>query len=171
MSLYPQPRPMTLGTIPSGPAGTAATLKEMVKLARQFKKDVGVRQVAAQLVRDLPQYDKLGEIKALHAFVRDSIRYTSDIRGVETLQTPKATLEMGVGDCDDKSTLLAALLESIGTPARFVALCMGGAENFSHVLVEARFGSKGKWMPLETIRPVEAGWYPAKVTKKMIAHI
>jgi transglutaminase-like putative cysteine protease len=162
---------MTLGILPSGSAGTAATLKEMVKLARQYKKDVGVRQVAAQLVRDLPQYDKLGEIRALHAFVRDSIRYTGDIRGVETLQTPKATLEMGVGDCDDKSTLLAALLESIGTPARFVALCMNGAGNFSHVLAEARYGPPGKWMPLETIRPVDAGWYPASVTKKMIAHV
>lgn len=171
MSLYPNPRPMTLGTLPPGRAGTAATLKEMVKLARQYKKDSGVREVAARLVANLPQYDRLGEIRALHAFVRDSIRYTNDIKGVETLQTPKATLELGIGDCDDKSTLLASLLESIGRPARFVALALNGSQGFSHVLCEARYGPPGKWLPLETIRPVEAGWYPANVTKKMIAHV
>lgn len=168
MSFYPAPRPMTLGTVPSGPAGIAATLKIMKRLALQFKKDAGVREVAGSLVRDLPQYDTMGEIRALHAFVRDSIRYTGDIRGVETLQTPKATLELGVGDCDDKSLLLAALLLSINRPARFVAVGLNGG-GLSHVLVETRFGKS--WMPLETIRPVEPGWFPPNVTSKMIAHV
>lgn len=168
MSFYPAPRPMTLGQLPSGSAGIAETLKIMVRLAREYKKDVGVREVAARLVRNVPQYDTLGEVRALHAFVRDCIRYTSDIRGVETVQTPRATLEMAVGDCDDKSTLLAALLESIGRPARFVAIGMNGRA-LSHVLVETRAG-KG-WIPLETIRPVEAGWSPPGVTRKMIAHV
>lgn len=168
MSLYPAPRPITLGLLPSGPAGIAATLKIMVRLARQYKKDVGVREVAARIVRDLPQYDALGEIRALHAFVRDCIRYTGDIRGVETLQTPRATLEMAVGDCDDKSLLLATLLLTINRPARFVAIGMNGGD-LSHVLVEVRHGAG--WLPLETIRPVEVGWTPPNVTKKMIAHI
>jgi transglutaminase-like putative cysteine protease len=168
LSFYPAPRPMTLGTVPSGPAGIAATLKIMVGLARQYKKDVGVRELAGKLVRDLPQYDKMGEIRALHAFVRDHIRYTGDIRGVETLQTPKATLEMGVGDCDDKSLLLASLLLAINLPARFVAIGLNGGQ-LSHVLTEVRYG-KG-WLPLETIRPVAAGWFPENVTSKMTAHI
>jgi transglutaminase-like putative cysteine protease len=168
MPLYPSPRPMSLGWLPSGPAGVSATLKAMVRLAREYKKDAGVREVAASLVRQLPQYDTAGEIRALHAFVRDAIRYTSDIAGVETLHTPKATLEMGVGDCDDKALLLSALLESIGKKTRFVAIGMNGRP-LSHVLVEVRCG-KG-WMPLETIRPVEAGWYPPNVTSKMEAHV
>lgn len=170
MSLYPQPRPMTLGMIPSGPAGVSATLKIMVRLARQYKKDAGVRELASSLVRGLDQYDTTGEIRALQAFVRDGIRYTSDIRGVETIQTPKATLELGVGDCDDKSLLLAALLESIGRPARFVAIAMNGGQ-YTHVLVETRCGKAGRWVALETIRPVEMGWTPPAVTKKMIAHV
>jgi transglutaminase-like putative cysteine protease len=142
----------------------------MVKLAREFKKDIGVREVAGNLVRNLPQYDGMGEVRALHHFVRDSVRYTGDIAGVETLQTPKATLELGVGDCDDKSLLLAALLKAINRPARFVAIAMNGGE-FSHVLVETRAGKAGNWIPLETIRPVEPGWFPPGVTKKMIAHV
>jgi transglutaminase-like putative cysteine protease len=155
--------------VPSGPAGISATLKAMVKLARDGSKDPGVRQLAADLVRGLPQYDIAGELKACHAFVRDHIRYTNDIVGMELLQTPRATLEMGVGDCDDKSTLLAALLQSIGRRCRFVALGFNGASNYSHVLVEARM-ARG-WIPLETIRPVEPGWYPKNVTRRMIAYV
>lgn len=173
--LYPQPRPMTLGMVPSGPAGIAATLKTMVRVARDARKDPGVRQLAASLVRDLPQYDTVGEVRALHAFVRDHIRYTNDIRNVELIQTPKATLEMGVGDCDDKSTLLASLLESIGRPTRFVAIAMKPSDQFSHVYVETRLGvdAKGRprWVPLETIKPVDAGWSPSNVTRRMVAHV
>lgn len=171
MSLYPRPRPATLGLVPSGPAGIRATLRKMVDLARAYKKDPGIRQLAASLVRDLSQYDTLGEIRALHAFVRDHIRYTNDINGVELLQTPQATLEMGVGDCDDKSTLLASLLESIGRPARFVAIALAPSQNYSHVLVETRYGKKDSWLPLETIRPVDIGWWPPGVSKKMVAHV
>lgn len=170
MSLYPTAHPITMGLLPSGPAGTAATLKQMVKLVREYKKDSGVRELATRLVRDLPQYDTLGEVKALHAFVRDGIRYTGDIAGVETLQTPRATLETGVGDCDDKATLLAALLQAINKPARFVAIKIGTPQ-FTHVLVETRAGAAGKWLPLETIKPVPVGWYPPGVTGKMTAHV
>jgi transglutaminase-like putative cysteine protease len=161
---------MTLGLIPSGPAGIAATLKIMAKLARQFKKDVGIRELAGNLVRNLPQYDNSGSVRALHAFVRDSIRYTGDIKGVETIQTPKATLELGVGDCDDKSLLLASLLQAIGMPARFIAIAMNDGP-YTHVLVETQLGRGGRWVPLETIRPVDVGWFPPNVTKKMIAHV
>lgn len=170
MSFYPaQPRPSLIDGLPSGAAGVSATLKAMVRLARQYKKDAGVREVVAKLIRDLPQYDQAGEIRVLHAFVRDSIRYTSDIRNVETLQTPKATLELGIGDCDDKALLLATMLEIVGRPARFVAIGMNGG-GLSHVLAEVRHGKRG-WMPLETIRPVSPGWTPPNVTSKMIAHI
>lgn len=160
---------MTLGLLPDGPAGTAATLKAMAALTRQYRRDPGIMQLARSLVADLPQYDRVGEVKALHAFVRDHIRYTNDPKDVELLQTPKATLEMGTGDCDDKSTLLASLLEAIGRPARFVALAFKPFANYSHVLTETRLG-KG-WVPLETIKPVAAGWGPPNVSRRMVAHV
>ncbi len=61
--------------------------------------------------------------KKLHRFVRDNIRYIKDIRDVETVAYPDITLQQGQGDCDDKSVLLASLLESIGHPT---PLCCGG---------------------------------------------
>lgn len=160
---------MSLGVLPSGDAGVADTLKIMRKLARDGRKDPLIIEQAGRLVRDLPQYDKAGEVKALHAFVRDSIRYTSDPVSLELVRTPRAILQMGVGDCDDKSTLLAALLLAIGLPARFVAVALSPSRSFSHVLVETRRG-KG-WIPLETIKPVEAGWGPPNVTRRMVIHV
>lgn len=170
MNFYPGARPTTLARIPSGPAGIKATLQAMSRMVRAFKKDQGVRELASSLIRDLPQYDGNGEIRALHAFVRDCIRYTNDIRGVEMVQTPRVTLERGTGDCDDKSTLLAALLESIGKATRFAAVGFGDGIGHSHVLVEVRAGRAGRWIPLETIKPVEAGWQPAGIRRKMVAH-
>lgn len=170
MNHYPPPRPMTLARIPSGREGIKLTLQAMSRLVRAFKKDPGVREVACKLVRNLSQYDRVGEVKALHAFVRDCIRYTNDITDVETLQTPRATLELGVGDCDDKSTLLATLLEAIGRPTRFAALGFSDNGAHTHVLVEVRSGKSGRWIPLETIKPVEAGWGPAGVKRMMVAH-
>lgn len=170
MNYYPAPRPMTLERIPSGREGIKRTLHAMTRLVRAFKKDAGVREVACQLVRNLPQYDRLGELRTLHAFVRDCIRYTNDITRVETVQTPRATLEMGVGDCDDKSTLLATLLEAIGRPTRFAAIGFSEGGPHVHVLVEILAGKSGRWVPLETIKPVEAGWGPAGIKRMMVSH-
>lgn len=170
MNLYPAPRPMTLGVLPSGREGIKLTLQAMSRLTKAWKKDPGIRQLAAELIRDVPQYDNPGEVRALHAFVRDNIRYTGDIRGVETIQTPRATLEMGVGDCDDKSLLLASLLESIGKATRFVAVGFRDFGGHSHVLVEVFLGKPGRWVPLETIKDVPAGWEPAGIKRRMVAH-
>ena len=169
MSFYPVPRPFTLGALPSGRSGTAETLKVMKRLAREGAKDPGVIQVASELVRDLPQYDRVGEICALHEFVRDSIRYTNDPLDIELVRTPRAILEMGVGDCDDKSILLSSLLRCIGRPSRFIAIQMKGTNGYSHVYVETPMGER--WIALETIKPVAAGWSPANVTRRMVVHV
>ncbi len=162
-------RPMTLGALPGGATGTSVTLNHMVKLARDGAKDPIVIQTAHALVANLPQYDRLGEIKALHAFVRDAIRYTNDPLDVELLRTPRAMLEMKSGDCDDKAILLAALLRAIGRPSRFVALAMNKSDLYSHVLVQTPW-NKG-WLNLETIMPVEAGWSPPGATKIMVRNV
>jgi hypothetical protein len=169
MSFYPNPRPMAVQGVPSGHAGTALTLRAMKRLAREGAKDAGVIQVASRLVRHLMQYDRIAEIVALHAFVRDSIRYTNDPTDLELLRTPRAILEMGVGDCDDKSTLLSALLRCINHPSRFVAVELQRDAGFSHVYVETPVGRR--WVTLETIRPVAVGWTPPGVTKRMVVHV
>lgn len=150
----------TLGLIPDGPAGIAATLKIMGQMVRSGKKDTNnVRNVALGLVADLQQKDYSGEVRALHAYVRDCVRYVQDVTGVETVQTPQVTLMNHAGDCDDKSVLLAALLESIGHPTKFVAVGRAPGE-YEHVYVETKIGPR--WIPLETTENVEPGWEPPR---------
>ncbi|MES9855941.1 MAG: transglutaminase-like domain-containing protein [Sedimenticola sp.] len=153
-----------LQMIPSGPEGVYETLKIMKNITRQGKKDIAIRTKAMNLTRGLGQKDFLGEIKNIHRFVRDNIRYIKDIRGVETIATPEITMRLGQGDCDDKSVLMASLLESIGHPTRFVAVGFS-PRNYSHVFVETKLANR--WVGLETTEPVEVGWQPKGVMSRM----
>lgn len=154
-----------LREISSGARGTLETLKLMRALVREGKRNLFVRQTATALISDLRQKDFAGEVKRIHAFVRDKIRYVKDIRGIETLHTPEKILEFGQGDCDDKSILVATLLEVIGHPTRFVAM---GFKNggFCHVYVETKIGRK--WIGVETTEPVSFGWTPPNQTSRMV---
>ena len=144
-----------------------ATLKIMRGLVRRGKKNIEVRMAAVRAVAGLKDKDWRGEAGRIHSFVRDDIRYVRDIRGVETIHTPERILDIGQGDCDDKSVLLASMLESIGHPTRFVAVAFGH-KHFSHVLVETKIGSR--WIACETTMPWKFGRYPPKVTNRMEVH-
>lgn len=157
-------------SIPEGEAGIRETLKQMVKITKQFRSDVALRQLASTLFREaqLAQGDFWGEVVTLHAFVRDSIRYMGDVHDIETLQTPQVTLQIEAGDCDDKCMLLGSLLECCNHQARFLAVGLRG-QGFSHVLTETKF--KNRWITLETCRNVKAGWQPQNITTRMYAHV
>ena len=132
----------------------------MRRFVQEYKTNPTILKLARGLTRWLPQKDYAAEIDALFLFVQNNIRYVRDINGVETIQTPVKTLELGSGDCDDKTTLLAALLESIGFETRFHA--MGFRKNsVSHVLLEARLDQQ--WVPLETTEQVSMGWIPPRI--------
>ena len=118
-----RPTSVTLQGIHSGAKGTRQTLQAMAGFVRS---DMGklspiIREMAVRLTMGCPQKDLVSEVKCIHRFVRDQIRYVRDINGVETVHTPEKVLEYGAGDCDDKTVLTAALLESIGYRTRIVA--------------------------------------------------
>jgi transglutaminase-like putative cysteine protease len=156
----------TLQAIPSGIAGIETTLAAMRRFVEEYKTYPEVRELALSLTRGLPQKDFHGEARALFNFVKNSIRYVKDINGVETVQTPLKTLEYGQGDCDDKATVLAALLESLGHETRLYAVGFA-PQNISHVLLECNIN--GEWIALETTEPVEFGWRPQFVQTERFA--
>lgn len=158
-------RPTTLQAIPDGPAGVYQTLKIMRQFVRQGKRTPAVRELALSLVKPNGQKDWIGEIKSIHEYVKNDIRYVRDIAGVETVQTPETTMDIGQGDCDDKSVLVASLLESVGHPTRFTAIGFR-PYNYSHVLVETKVGDK--WISVETTEPVELGWQPRNILNRMV---
>lgn len=140
------------------------TLRVMRAMTLNGRKHPIVRLTAQQLVADLPAKDAGAEIRRVHAFVRDEIRYVRDIRNVETVHAPEVTLELGSGDCDDKSVLAASLLEAIGHRTRFMAVGFAPGQ-LSHVLPEVKLGPH--WVPLEVTEPVRPGWFPSGVVERM----
>jgi transglutaminase-like putative cysteine protease len=159
----------------------------MVDVASTFKTDLNVRTLAVCLVGGrvvtlnngcqvryplCRPKDYVAELRCLHAFVRDHIRYVRDVDNVETLQTPVQTLNVLAGDCDDKAMLFCALAGSIGFPTRYAAIGVRG-QPFSHVMAQAFLENAGEYVNAETILtdpPVELGWEPPDATEVMYAH-
>lgn len=133
----------------------------MARLAREGSRRIEIRNLAVELTTrgfgsaaGLRQKDFLGEARRLSDWVRDHIRYVGDIEDVETIADPVSILRIGAGDCDDKATLLAALLLSIGHTPRFVALAQQPGQ-FNHVWVQDLVD--GRWIDLETTEPLPFG--------------
>lgn len=139
----------------------------MKRITEKGKRNIEIRQTALNLVCDRNQKDFIGEIKAVHQFVRDHIRYVKDIKGVETLQSPMKTIEISQGDCDDKTMLVCALLESIGHQCRIVAVGFGAG--FSHVYPEVRINRK--WIPVETTEPWPLGKKAKGIKQRLVKYI
>lgn len=176
------PVPYLLGSIPSGEAGVAATLKIMVDLVTQYRASPTVRVTAQSLISNCPARDTVCQVRTIHGWVRDNVKYLPDVRGVETIQTPDYTLSMMSGDCDDSSVLTSALLEALGKQTRFLAQAVRGGD-FSHVSSQVLLGTR--WVNLETIvptlkepwagfpagAPTPIGWFPPDVTRVMPARV
>ena len=155
--------------IPSGKDGVRSTLRIMAELVRRYKTHPLIRELALSIVKSLPGRNYMGEAAAIQRYVQNHIRYVRDVHGVETLQTPVKTLQLGQGDCDDQSILTATLLQAIGHPMRFLAIGTMAPDVFSHVLSETRFNSK--WIPLETIHKWPPGKLPKTIMARMVEHI
>lgn len=163
-----EPIKYTLQAIPDGAEGTRATLNIMGKVIKEYKKHPRIRELALSLVSNLSGKNYKGEVKAIHDFVFDNIRYVRDIRGVETIQTPPQTLRIGQGDCDDHSVLVATLLESIGHRTRLVAVGFRPG-TYSHVFTQTRVGNK--WVAVETTEDWPIGKIPDNIKSTMIHNI
>lgn len=192
--------PAQVGSLPETNGGIDAvreTLRTMVAIVRKYKSDAGTINVARQVLRAAGITDgrsqRVQSVRALQHFVRDRIVYLSDPRGIELLQTPPQTLSIGTGDCDDKSILIATLLETVGFDTRFLAVGGTGREwanggddwdamgnpPYSHVLTQVQIPEApysklwgGRWLCLETIVPgADAGWCPKGIEVFMVAHV
>ena len=103
------------------------------------------------------------EVTAIFNAVRDEVRYTHDIRGIDTYQHPKRTLQFHGGDCDDSSSLLAAMLMSAGYEVRGRIIRTNDAEDWNHIFVIVKVptgNDSSKWCALDASVRKPAGWYP-----------
>lgn len=117
-------------------------------------------QVAGHIVRNVNPRNRRGQTVALRQWLAAHIRFLPDPLGVEVLWTPGELLNtiarQGYAqvDCDDVSTLSAALGKAIGLPARFVVLGFYRPNApFRHVFTELSNGSA--WLDMDVTRPAQ----------------
>ncbi len=112
-------------------ADQVAFLRAMVNAYKgsQFIRD----RALAIVFPTCPAKAKACQALAIGAWVQKHIRYVNE--GVEGFQTPVRTLTHRFGDCDDHTTLICALLESIGIKSELVAMKWNG--QFRHIFARA----------------------------------
>jgi hypothetical protein len=146
---------------------TIAKIKDIINKSYQ---NPYVRRWAEQIVADVTPNDKLGEVKAMHDFVKFNVRYTKDPYGIEYLQTPPVLLqqiEQGQtpsADCDDMTMLSLSLLKSIGFPVAVKVTSYSPNKKFAHIYGLANV--KGQWIPVECVRyDKQLGWEAPNATR------
>lgn len=157
----------SLSEIPEGRAGVLATLQVMRSQVQKYKGAPTIRELALRICSPINGNDKnyLLFTQKIFDFVQKKVGYVRDIRGIETIQSPLVTLQMGAGDCDDKSTLSACLLETIGLPTRFLA--MGFVKGrFSHVVTQVNI--RNQWITLDCTENRPLGWLPPRIKEMLI---
>ena len=149
-----------LSAIPSGLAGTDATLKEIARLVEHDLQRPQLRLLATRILRRhaIPSKHHLAEARALYNYVVRTVRYQKDPIGLETVQSPTVTLQLRAGDCDDHSGLLAGLAAAVGIPARFRVVGYAD-DHIVHIFPEVFV--KGRWLAADTTEPGHGfGWRP-----------
>lgn len=142
------------------------TLGYMQAFAVEGSKDLEVRSAAIEALDryGARQHDPTAALAAVFEYVRDRIRFVPDPVGTQAVQSPRATLGLGAGNCAQRATLLTAMARSIGIPAalrfRVIAANPNFPRTYSHVYVVATV--RGRQVALDpTYRGNSVGYeYP-----------
>jgi tetratricopeptide (TPR) repeat protein len=116
--------------------------------------DDAIRAKAAQLVQG--KSDDMEKVKALYDYVSRNIRYVSLSFGLGRVQPHAAgeVLANGYGDCKDKNTLLAALLQTQGIQSSSVLIGLQhrldpdvpSPSQFDHMITRVPVGGQDIWL-------------------------
>ncbi len=116
-----------------------------------------IRLRAESLLYEAPERDEQAEIQNIFQWVEDHFHYVNDPIGVELVKTPiyiDGILEAQgefLGDCDDVSAYLAALLKSVGYPVKLVVVSPQKAEGYAyrHIFVRVWCDQLKQWLNLD----------------------
>lgn len=76
------------------------------------------------------EMDAVERVERILSFLHDYVAYQGEVD--EVIRAPVETLSLGSGDCDDYSTLAAALLEAVGVDSA-VAIFRDAEENYHYM--------------------------------------
>lgn len=115
-------------------------LDEEIRFLRRMIADYrgrpNIRALAMEIVQGagVPMRDKKAQALAITNWVRREVYYVHELP--ERFATPDETLRAKSGDCDDFTTLICSLCESIGIPCMMVVMSVNG--RWSHIFPAAR---------------------------------
>jgi hypothetical protein len=105
----------------------------------------------------VPEKDHWGEVQALFWEVRKRVRYVWDPTDYDAFQTPRKTLAIKSGDCDDTTALLGAMLRSVGYKVRSRIVQTKGESSWNHIYLMADVPGRG-WTSLDPTVQHPPGW-------------
>ena len=163
--------PVKYVKIPSGEAGTRATLKIMkdLVLSPWGHRNPEVVWLARQIVEGTspgPTKDYRAMAAAILDFMKKNVDYRLDPSGLEYVPTPWYTLLVsGREDCDGHSAATAALALALGMQAGFrtVKGDKSRPDQWSHVYAVIGVPNKGdtEWLTADSTQPESfLGWDP-----------
>ena len=170
ISQYVANTPMSTEFIGFGESAIHNTVDRIHQIIKSSAFNPYVRKFTESLVIDLAPNDKIGELRAIHDFVKYKVRYTKDPYGMEYVQTPPLLLkqiemkEQPAGDCDDMTTLTLSMMKSIGYPVATKITSYSPNGKFSHVY--GMVFVNNKWIPTDTtVRSRQLGWEAPGITR------
>lgn len=145
------------------------TVAHLRSLANESLRDPSarIRLRAESVLGPIAEKDEDGEIAALYDFVTNALHYVDDPADIELIKNPllidRNVTDLGyfMGDCDDASGYLAALLKSVGYSVQFVIVTPERADGFDyrHIFVRVWKPREGVWLALDpTAKAFPMGW-------------
>ena len=152
-----------------GDFGIYQTVSQLKGLVNQSLRDSAstIRIRAEEILSGAPERDENYEVAALYQFVTSSLHYLDDPADIELLKYPvlidNDITNQGyfMGDCDDASGYLAALLKAVGYQVQFVVVTPINADGFDyrHIFVRVWLPKAQSWLALDpTAKAYPMGW-------------
>lgn len=126
--------------------------QELWQIINDYTGNPVLVEFASKLIRlnNIPARDEKSLVRYIQLFAQQKIKFFREYP--ERWQSPLQTLSLGIGDCDDKTILVACILRSFRIPIKLVFLRFSkpGKESYSHVYPRAKIDNK--WISVETVR-------------------
>lgn len=123
-----------------------------------------LRQQASKIIRDfnIPERNELALVTGILKYFQDNVKFFREYP--EFFASPMRTIEMGIGDCDDKSIGVAAIVRTFRIPVRLkIIRYTENKVRKGHVYPQAWVNNK--WLTLETVRR----WAPGTDAEKKLS--
>ncbi len=146
------------------PANLSSLAQAIRKEILNDVEDPRTRQLGARIIAKyhVTARDQRALVRAvqLHA---QSIKFFREYP--EIIAAPWVTDDWGIGDCDDKSRMIAAVVKAFRVPVRlvFVTFTKKTGATVSHVYPEVQLGTQ--WLPVESVQPWPLGKDPIAMLK------